>query len=319
MIAPMYAFLIEHKPTRRRIMFDLGPRKDPEKYPPAVANLLVRDRYMQIFVPQDITEQLIEGDIPLKSIGTVIWSHAHFDHTGDMSKFPGTTELVVGQNTVKDTYPSNPDAQLLESDFSGHKVTDVVFDGSNLRIGGFRAVDYLGDGSLYLLDVPGHMPGHMAGLARVTPTTFLCLGGDASHHPGEMRPTEKLHRQQPCPEELLEATRRTFSTEYFQPVHEDGTFDLANRKEPLLRVKEKAFYQDPQATRESIRKLGDFDANDDIFIMTTHDGSLMPLVDKYPARLNLWKEKEWKRKGVWGFVDETNPAFRFNALQLTKV
>ncbi|KAF8070092.1 hypothetical protein FPV67DRAFT_1651638 [Lyophyllum atratum] len=36
---------------------------------------------------------------------------------GDMSKFPPTTELVVGQGTVRDIYPASPNGSLLESDF----------------------------------------------------------------------------------------------------------------------------------------------------------------------------------------------------------
>ncbi len=34
--APAYVFLVEHGPSRRRILFDLGIRKNPEEYAPAV-------------------------------------------------------------------------------------------------------------------------------------------------------------------------------------------------------------------------------------------------------------------------------------------
>lgn len=158
----------------------------------------------------------------------------------------------------------------------------------------------------------------MAALARVTPVTFLFLGGDTCHHPGGMRPTEELHRLQPCPGDLLQATRRTISSEYFKPVHDDGTFALENRKDPFLQVVDNGYYQDPAETRASIRKLGAFDVNDDVFVMLAHDASLFPLVPTHPSKLNTWKEKGWKRKGVWAFVDEANPAFRFNALQVIK-
>ncbi|KAF8068092.1 beta-lactamase-like protein [Lyophyllum atratum] len=310
---PMYAFLIEHQ--GKRVMFDLGPRKDPENSAPAISNL-VKDKILQVFGEKDITDQLTEAGIPLESIEAVIWSHAHFDHTGDMSKFPPTTELVVGQGTVRDIYPANPNGSLLESDFSGRKVTDLLFDGTTLSFGGLRAVDFFGDGSLYLIDVPGHISGHIAALARVTPTTFLFLGGDTCHHAGQLRPTEQLHRHQPCPGHLVEAARHTISAEYFTPHHEDGTFDLVNRKEPFLGVpdKGKGFYEDPETSRESIRKVGALDANDDVFVMLAHDASLVPVIEKYPAKLNPWKEKGWK-EGVWGFVDENNPAFRFNVTQ----
>jgi hypothetical protein len=32
---------------------------------------------------------------------------------------------------------------------------EMSFEGSDLKIGGFRALDFYGDGSFYLLDAPG--------------------------------------------------------------------------------------------------------------------------------------------------------------------
>ncbi|KAF8904229.1 hypothetical protein CPB85DRAFT_985801 [Mucidula mucida] len=55
---------------------------------------------------------------PRLTVQTVIWSHSHIDHIGDMSKFPSTTELVVGAGTDLGTYPTFEDAQLVESDIS---------------------------------------------------------------------------------------------------------------------------------------------------------------------------------------------------------
>ncbi|KAG6831464.1 hypothetical protein H0H92_010373 [Tricholoma furcatifolium] len=306
---PMYAFLIEHKPSGRRIMFDLGPRKDSENYAPAVLGFF--EKIGRVLVEKDVIEQLAEGGIQPEDVDTVIWSHTHFDHTGDMAKFPSTTELAIGKGTIQDTYPTKPDGTLLESDFSGRKVTEISFDKSHLTFGGLRAVDFLGDGSLYLLDVPGHMAGHIGALARVTPTTFLLLGGDACHHVGQLRPTEQLHRHQPCPGELLAQVRRSVSAEYFTPHHEDGTFDLVHREKPMLDVPENILYHDPKTARESLAKLGAFDANDDVFVLIAHDASVGEVVEKFPVKLNDWKEKGWKEKGLWAFMDVNNVAYRF--------
>lgn len=45
-------------------------------------------------------------------------SHFHFDHIGDISKFPSSTELVVGpgfKQKFSRAYPTDPDSVLRES------------------------------------------------------------------------------------------------------------------------------------------------------------------------------------------------------------
>lgn len=43
------------------------------------------------------------------------------------------------------------------------------------------AVDYFGDGSLYIIDTPGHITGHVNLLARTGPKKWVFLGGDCCH------------------------------------------------------------------------------------------------------------------------------------------
>jgi hypothetical protein len=127
------------------------------------------------------------------------------------------------------------------------------------------------------------------------------------------RPTAKLHRHVPCPGELLAATRRSVSTTHFPPPDTAGHFDLAARKAPMLDVAENGYYDEPPAARASIAKMGDFDANKDVFVVIAHDVSLVDAVGPFPTSLNAWQAKGWKRDLTWAFLDEANPAFMFNA------
>jgi len=307
---PVLAFLVEHAATGRRIMFDLGVRKDPENAAPRVAEMFTAGVVM--LVDRDITEQLVENGVELDSISAAIWSHSHFDHIGDMSKFPASTDLVLGPATVLEAHTVNPKSSLLESDFSGHKLVPLNFEESSLEIGGFKAVDFFEDGSFYVLDVPGHLAGHVCGLARVTSSSFVLLGGDACHHAGMLRPTAKLHRHFPCPGELLAATRLSVSTVHFPPPDAAGQFDLAARTTPMLDVVEHGYYEDTPTARTSITKLLDFDANQDVFVVLAHDESLVEVVGPFPVSLNDWQAKGWKDRVTWAFLDEANPAFRFS-------
>jgi hypothetical protein len=41
-----------------------------------------------------------------------------------------------------------------------------------------RALDYFGNGSFWILDAPGHMPGNVAGAARLKDGEWIILGSD---------------------------------------------------------------------------------------------------------------------------------------------
>ncbi|KAJ7692333.1 beta-lactamase-like protein [Mycena olivaceomarginata] len=308
--APVFAFLVEHAATGRRVMFDLGVRKDPENAAPRIAEMFKAGWAMP--VERDIVEQLGDEGVDLGSIDSVIWSHTHFDHTGDLSKFPAATRLVFGPSTVLESHAVNPNSSLIESDFAGRKLAPLNFEESPLEIGGFKAHDFFEDGSFYVLDVPGHLSGHVAALARVTPTTFVFLGGDSCHHAGMLRPTSALHRHFPCPGELLASTRRSVSPTAFPPPDAAGQFDLAAHTTPLLNLVENGAYEDPPTARKSITKMGDFDANKDVFVFLAHDESLVDTVGPFPVLVNEWQAKGWKERSTWAFLDERNLAFRFN-------
>jgi hypothetical protein len=44
-------------------------------------------------------------------------------------------------------------------------------------------LDFFGDGSVYIIDSPGHLYGHVNLLARVGERRYIYLGGDCCHDP----------------------------------------------------------------------------------------------------------------------------------------
>jgi hypothetical protein len=90
-----YAFLIQHPRTGRRIMFDLGTRKDIQNLAPKVLDIfksvdLTPDGHIPFFVTKDVPDQLVAGNVSLSSIDTVIWRLVLMDvpaqntHTDDL-------------------------------------------------------------------------------------------------------------------------------------------------------------------------------------------------------------------------------------------
>jgi glyoxylase-like metal-dependent hydrolase (beta-lactamase superfamily II) len=202
---PAFAFLITHPTLKRSLLFDLGVRKDFDNLAPKVAGALKHYGW-DIKVEKDVKEILEENGVDLKGIEGVIWSHWHWDHTGDPSMFPESTALIVGPG-VKEAFvpgwPANPDGVIRESDYAGRELREVSFtEGKVVKIGDFRALDYFEDGSFYILDAPGHAIGHLCALARVKGEDgkegFVFMGGDACHHNGEFRPSQ----YRPLPESI---------------------------------------------------------------------------------------------------------------------
>lgn len=133
-------------------------------------------------------------------------SHLHWDHVGDPTPFTNAS-IILGSDAkalLEDAYPSNPDSPImaLPSHMPASFVDFADAQGPYKRIAPWgpyeRAVDLYGDGSLYLIDSPGHMPGHLATAARIAPDSFVFLAGDTCHNrlcyaPGERLVSEKVH------------------------------------------------------------------------------------------------------------------------------
>ncbi|KAL4932479.1 uncharacterized protein BDV17DRAFT_287994 [Aspergillus undulatus] len=78
---PAFSFLLKHS-SGRKLVFDLGIRKDYQNYAPRIANYIPTTGY-KIEVEQNVAEVLVEHGVRLGDIEGVIWSHWHWDHIGD--------------------------------------------------------------------------------------------------------------------------------------------------------------------------------------------------------------------------------------------
>ncbi|KIW88410.1 uncharacterized protein Z519_10979 [Cladophialophora bantiana CBS 173.52] len=309
---PSYCFLIEHGPLGRKILFDLGTRKDWENLAPNIVNI-IKDHKWGLTVEKNVSEILTGEGVDLKSIEAIIWSHWHYDHTGDPSTFPSSTKLIVGpgfKDALTPGYPVNQTSQVLETDWQGRELVEVDFSASgDLTVGGFKALDYFGDGSFYIVDAPGHAIGHVCGLARVTPDSFIFMGGDACHHGGEYRPTKYL----PLPKKIdLDMSSSTIKSRGFCPGSLSGAAfcDVFNHHQPdqEVYILAKNFSHDTDRANLTIQYLEEFDAADNVFVIIAHDTFLLQKeaeIDFFPhGTLNDWKAKRLNEKARWLFLKD---------------
>lgn len=177
-----------------------------------------------------------------------------------------------------------------------------------MKIGQYPAHDFFGDGSLYILDVPGHDIGHISGLVRVTPTTFVLLGGDVCHYGGSFRPSLYV----PLPDEILPTPalarfRLPCPCTTFTNLHPHQDDESKSRTTPYYKVSSKdgSWNIDAAIAQTSINRLIEFDASEDVFVVIAHDTGLCDVVDFFPhGTLNDWKKKGWKAQMHWGFLNE---------------
>ncbi|KAI2636055.1 beta-lactamase-like protein [Xylaria nigripes] len=301
--APCYSFLIQHPTQDRTLVFDLGVTKDWENWPEPIRKRFIGSNSI-ILVPKDVREILDEHGIETKKIEGVIWSHSHLDHVGNPSIFERSTKIIVGMGTKDDVfpgYPAKPHANFNEADVVGHEVEEIDFSASFLKIGRLAAIDYFADGSFYLLDAPGHCIGHMCALARVTtnPDSFILMGGDTFHHGGELRP----HPWHPLPASIIPNPFHPVSPtpcpgEIFDAWLPEG------REQPFLQPSTKSHspHADLPVTRETIKRLQEFDAHDNILIVVSHDVAFLNVVDFFPKTANAFMEKGWFQKTRWAWL-----------------
>jgi glyoxylase-like metal-dependent hydrolase (beta-lactamase superfamily II) len=305
-------FLVEHLTLNKKVLFDCGARKDFENFSPRIKerlNLNVKG----LKIEKDVHDIVRDAGISLEQLDATIWSHWHWDHHGAPEKYSSKTDIVVGNGFKKNFmpgYPTSPDAIFLDANFENREVREISFT-DDFRIGSFRAHDYFGDGSFYLLDTPGHAIGHMCGLARTTPTTFVFLGGDICHFGGSFRPTSAIPLPDPVPNTHLDqGLPHPCPCSLFTEVHPAGSSSAASQSSPFFEVTSftQSAYLDREQAAESIKELQLFDEHPDVLVCIAHDPTLikvLPFLNNQPDQdLNDWQKNGLKGKAQWGWLNE---------------
>lgn len=203
-LVPSLSFLIRRSQSTNRntIVFDLS-------LPPSVLNVelareesdtplspfaldRVRDVFAPIHMPTTIPELLRKHHIEESDVEHVIISHLHWDHIGNPKWFE-KAKFIVGPGSkafLEKGYPHDPHSEFKAGILPTERTTELP--NVNARewapFGPFpHAYDLFSDGSFYIIDSPGHLPGHINALIRIPPTptspnNWVYLAGDSAHH-----------------------------------------------------------------------------------------------------------------------------------------
>ena len=121
-----------------------------------------------------LVDQLAQLKIKPEQINYVGISHYHGDHTGQAASFPQAT-LLIGQgdwDVLKGPTPSGTtNAAPLKHWLDGDGKSEPVA----------KDKDVFGDGTVVMLDMPGHTPGHHSLLVKLKEKGNVLLTGDQAH------------------------------------------------------------------------------------------------------------------------------------------
>lgn len=188
----------------------------------------------------------------------------------------------------------------------GRRLREVEFEGPNAtKVWNIRALDYFGDGSFYILDTPGHAIGHLGGLVRTTtnPASFVFLGGDLTHHGGELRPSKYLSLAAAAAHVCAESEG---SRQTAQKTLED--LQTSRGRQVDQAFFDPALTHDFKQALETIAKTQDADAEENVFFVGAHDDTIRGIVDVFPQKANDWQIQGWREKSLWVFLRDFQEA-----------
>lgn len=123
---------------------------------------------------KNLVTLLAELDIEPEQIDYLGISHYHGDHTGQAPLLPDAT-LLIGQGDWNAVTGAAPNAMANAAPFE-HWISG---DGKVEPVPGDR--DIFGDGTVVMLTMPGHTPGHASLLVKLKDMGPVLISGDQAH------------------------------------------------------------------------------------------------------------------------------------------
>jgi glyoxylase-like metal-dependent hydrolase (beta-lactamase superfamily II) len=185
---PINVFVIEH--ADGLVLFDTGMDRsvvtNPDYFPDKVTAFFMRHIFRFHQGPEDtLTQQLAAAGYRAGDVRLAVMSHLHFDHAGGIAEIP-QAELLVSQDAWDHMLGRHPEREGVlkrDIDIPGARWRRMVFSPTaDPALAPFdRAYDVMGDGSMVLLPTPGHLPGSVSMLVRMTGTPPVLLIGDLAY------------------------------------------------------------------------------------------------------------------------------------------
>jgi glyoxylase-like metal-dependent hydrolase (beta-lactamase superfamily II) len=125
-------------------------------------------------VPVTLAAQLAQLELTPADIEFVSISHSHFDHVGNAGLFAGSTWILDADERV---WMFRDEARATQE----FAAIAPIENATTRLIEGDGDTDVFGDGSVTIVQAPGHTPGHSMLLVRLANAGPVLLTGDMYH------------------------------------------------------------------------------------------------------------------------------------------
>lgn len=165
LVVPCY--LIRH--PKGDLIWDTG-------VPQAIADLPGGKGPGGVSVAHKLTDQLKQLGLTPADIEYLSISHSHFDHIGNAGLFAAHSTWIVDAD--ERAYAFRPAARADKQGFAAYSALETA---RTVEIKGDASYDVFGDGSVTILQAPGHTPGHTILMVRLPKAGPVLLTGDMWH------------------------------------------------------------------------------------------------------------------------------------------
>ena len=148
-------------------------------FPDAIADmdqgLDIASMGARVTMESKLVDQLAELGMTPADVEFVSFSHAHSDHTGNGNLFASSTWIVDPDERA---YLFRDEARADAQSFGAYSQLE---NAQTRLIEGDADLDVFGDGSVTVVQAPGHTPGHTVLLVRLPNAGAVLLTGDMYH------------------------------------------------------------------------------------------------------------------------------------------
>ena len=183
---PVSAYLIEH--PKGKFLVDTGWARDVSpngefdkkaQIKSLGSVLLYEVNQGRIGLGQCIDEQLLEMGIKDSDIDAVLITHLDCDHANGLKQVKGAKKFMVSADEVKFANKVTNKVRYYKGWWEGIDLTEFEWNDTQGPVG--KSYDLLGDGSIELINIPGHADGLYAVKIKNEEGKFVLLFSDGGY------------------------------------------------------------------------------------------------------------------------------------------